>query len=124
MKKLRNKRALFVITMYLLILVSFYNCVGAAMANEFNVNDYLKRTYLTVGAGYKFNEPYNTIYKGANKDRMSPISARIEIGYQYSKHLRFGVSHHSQWLDGIPFNDTKEYSKTEVFVDYTIYFGD
>lgn len=79
--------------------------------------------YLKIGVGYKFHEPgYTTIYSesvklayGANP------TARIELGCELGN-LTYGVSHHSQWLDGAPFNNKSEYYKTELFVDYKVTF--
>lgn len=76
--------------------------------------------YLKVGSGYKFVETEyidsrttgNRIY--INSD---PISARIETGVECGN-LTYGVSHHSQWRTGFPFNDKKEMNKTEIFIDY------
>ena len=89
-------------------------------AEEFNVDEFLSKTYVRVGAGYKFNESEithhnddGTIHSG------SPISARIGVYYQYSDNVRIGIDHHSQWLTGFPVNDDTEYYKTELFIDYT-----
>ena len=94
-------------------------------ADEFNVKSYLDKTYVTIGAGYKFQETNLKLTRnGVKKDWNEPVSARIEIYYQYSKNVTFGISHHSQWLTGFPFDDDSEYSKTELFVDYTFSLGD
>lgn len=97
-----------------------------ALSGEFDVIDYLDKTYITIGAGYKFKEA--TMYfddkNGNPKEFNEPISARIEIGYRYNKNIRFGISHHSQWLTGWPVNnDRNEYEKTEFFIDYTFTVG-
>lgn len=81
------------------------------------------KVYATVGAGYKFQERTKLTIDNVEYDTdQSPISARIELGMQCNENLRFGVSHRSQWLQGWPVNDKKEYSVTEVFVDYTYYW--
>ena len=77
-------------------------------------------TYLKVGAGYKLNETNINWYDGSSSD---PISARIEL-YKESGDLSYGISHHSQWFTGFPFNNNLEYSKTEVFIDYKFSLGD
>lgn len=75
--------------------------------------------YFKVGAGYKFVEADSLTVKGVDHkvDGWSPYSARFEIGKQKGA-WTYGVSHHSQWLTGAPFNNIKEYHKTEFFVDY------
>ena len=81
------------------------------------------KAYATVGAGYKFQERTKVTINNIEYDTdQDPISARIELGIQCNENLRFGVSHRSQWLQGYPINDKKEYSVTEVFVDYTFYW--
>lgn len=81
------------------------------------------KLYVSVGAGYKFQE--RTKVTIGNKDyeteAQSPISARLEAGVECSN-FRFGVAHRSQWLEGAPFNDEKEYSVSEVFIDYRYYW--
>ncbi len=75
--------------------------------------------YIKVGAGLKVQESVTHYYGEAGRINMShPITARIEVGIE-SDALTYGVSHHSQWFTGFPFNNDKEYSKTELFVDYT-----
>ena len=90
-------------------------------ATEFNVDEFLSKTYVTIGAGYKIDEL--TIYMKNSDDSEykfnDPYSARIEIGYNFTKNVKFGISHHSQWSTGYPFNDKKEPNKTELFIDYT-----
>ena len=94
-------------------------------ASELDVKSYLDKTYVTIGAGYKFQETNLKLTRnGVKKDWNEPVSARIEIYYQYSKNVTFGISHHSQWLTGFPFDDDSEYSKTEIFIDYTFSLGD
>lgn len=101
----------------LLILITSFS----ASSSEFDVDKYLAKTYITIGAGYKFQESKLT-YTDENGELYvwdDPYSARFEIGYYYNKNFKFGISHHSQWATGAPFNDGKEYIKTEFFVDYT-----
>ena len=117
---------------YLILLLLSFN----VSAIEFDVQKHLSKTYITVGAGYKVMESiksysrditdysvYGPVIQTFEQYKSSPISARIEIGYQYSRNLSFGISHHSQWLVGWPIDDKKEYSKTEVFVDYTFWLN-
>ena len=48
-----------------------------------------------------------------------PITARFELGMECVwENVTCGISHHSQFLSGFPFNNNMEYQKTEVFVDY------
>lgn len=84
--------------------------------------------YVKIGAGYKFDEPTKEVriidgvrYEGT-RDYGSDLSSRIEIGIEKGS-VTFGLSHHSQWLDGWPRNDSPEYYKTELFVDYKFTFG-
>lgn len=72
-------------------------------------------TYGKVGAGYKFDEAV-IYYNGETLH--DPISARLEIGKQCER-WSYGVSHHSQWFNGKPFNNNNEYHKSEIFIDYT-----
>jgi len=82
------------------------------------------KAYATVGTGYKFDE--STKFNDGERiyyfDSVSKYSARIEIGIVCDENLRFGVSHHSQWSNGFPFNDAAEPYKTEIFIDYTYYW--
>lgn len=82
------------------------------------------RLYATLGAGYKFDEQRYAKLNGVNYryNEISPYSARLELGVQCNENLRFGVSHHSQWATGFPFNDIGEPYKTEIFIDYTFYW--
>jgi hypothetical protein len=79
--------------------------------------------YAKVGAGYKFqeNNKVSVDDRDFEIDGWSPYSARFELAVECSN-FTYGVSHHSQWLTGAPFNDVKEYSKTEFFIDYTYYW--
>lgn len=75
--------------------------------------------YAKIGAGYKFQEKSiskKNIDGTYSPYKSSPISARLEGGCKKNSYL-FGVSHHSQWSTGAPFNDDWEYHKTELFVD-------
>lgn len=80
--------------------------------------------YLKAGAGYKFDEQDSITYAGVdyNYVDVSPYSARFETGVECGN-LSFGISHHSQWATGAPFNETGEYYKTEFFIDYKISWG-
>jgi hypothetical protein len=100
---------------------------GEVSAVEFDVKSYLDKTYIKIGAGYKFIETttrFDDNSDGVFKESDDPISARIEAGYQYSKNLSFGISHHSQWFTSWPQSEKGEYSKTEIFIDYTFTLGD
>ncbi len=96
------------------------------MSSEFDVQKFLNKTYIKIGAGYKFHEHkiYSTDDMGKKHLIDQPVSARIEIGYQLSRRLTVGISHHSQWLSGFPFDNEYEYFKTELFIDYTFSLGD
>lgn len=76
-------------------------------------------TYLKVGAGYKVHETVEYYYHGNKVSHSKPVTARIEVGSVCGENLTCGVSHHSQWFTGFPFNNDREYSKTEIFFDYT-----
>jgi len=76
-------------------------------------------TYIKLGAGYKFTE---SDIKWRDGSGTNPISARIEV-YKENGNVSYGISHHSQWFTGFPFNNNLEYSKTEVFVDYKFTLG-
>lgn len=79
--------------------------------------------YLKVGAGYKLIETDHITMTTGEKvyfDTGGKISARIEIGDQRGR-WSYGLSHHSQWLEGWPVNDSDESQKTEVFIDYTFF---
>ena len=81
------------------------------------------KTYITIGAAYKFSELDLTIDGEKWND---PYTARVEVGYVISRKLKIGISHHSQWLSGAPFNakGNGEYHKTELFIDYTFTLSD
>lgn len=82
------------------------------------------KAYATVGAGYKFDEPTTMKIDGKMIDLhgSNPYTARFEIGIVCNENLRFGVSHHSQWTTGAPFNNKGDPYKTELFIDYTYYW--
>ena len=94
-------------------------------SKEFDVSSFLdthlSKTNVRIGISYKLKE--NVIYfsrtDGTRSDVSSPIGARIGLWYQYSTNVTIGIDHHSQWFQGFPFNNEGEYSKTELFVDYT-----
>lgn len=71
--------------------------------------------YAKVGVGYKIDEL--ELYYDDGSSGNEPLSARIEAGFE-SENISYGVSHHSQWFSGFPFDDKVEYYKTELFVDY------
>lgn len=77
--------------------------------------------YLKVGAGYKISQPdkFTNKESGQNFEIVfdDPLTARIEIGVERGN-VSYGISHHSNWLTGFPFNDEQEIHKTEIFVDY------
>lgn len=83
--------------------------------------------YISVGAGLKFQETNIDWERHGKVSSNVPISARIEVGAEREVpcvmmgvkcSVKTGVSHHSQWFAGRPFNDKGEYSKSEVFADY------
>lgn len=80
--------------------------------------------YLKIGSGYKFQEPdlvWTDSKTGKKNKADNPFSARIEVGMECVwKNVTCGVSHHSQWGQGFPFDNEGEYSKTEVFIDYKV----
>ena len=80
--------------------------------------------YIKAGTGYKFDEQDSVNLMGVDYKYadVSKYSARFETGVQCGN-LTWGISHHSQWATGAPFNDTGEYYKTEFFIDYKISWG-
>jgi hypothetical protein len=86
-----------------------------------SASDWKDKTVIVVGAGWKFHED-KTYHNG--KLIEDPLSARISIEYKYSERIKFGVSHHSQWLTGFPANSDKEVFKTELFIDFTFSVSD
>jgi len=120
-----------VIVTGIIVVLSILFCVLAAVASfgaqadEFDVKAFLNKTYVTVGAGYKFHEPKLRLHLNGEYSRWSePLSARIEIGYYINSNIKVGVSHHSQWLTGFPIDETTEYYKTEIFIDATMTLGE
>ncbi len=76
--------------------------------------------YIKIGSGYKLIENDHIVRTTGERvyyDTGGKISARIEIGVEKGS-WSYGVSHHSQWEAGFPFNDRDEPHKTEIFVDY------
>lgn len=75
--------------------------------------------YIKAGAGYKLSET-DMLWVNEHKTVQGnhPVSARLEAGFE-AGNWTYGVSHHSQFATGAPFNNDPEYQKTEVFVDYT-----
>lgn len=72
--------------------------------------------YAKVGAGYKLEE--TKLYRQVDGSSFNePVSARFELGYE-TGNLSYGISHHSQFFSGWPFDGKAEYGKTEVFIDY------
>lgn len=101
---------------YLLIILLLSTSVNAI---EFDVKSFLDKTYIKVGAGYKFKEiSLFTNIDGVRTSFNEPLSARFEIGYQWSDNVTIGYTHRSQWLSGMP-----EYYVDELFVDYKFSLG-
>lgn len=77
------------------------------------------QAYIKIGSGYKFaeREIYFTKKDGTQYKFSDPISARFEVGMECGA-ITFGVSHHSQWATGKPFNNEDEPHKSEFFIDY------
>lgn len=76
--------------------------------------------YLKIGSGYKLIETNNVLMDSGERiyyETGGKISARIEFGKERGN-WTYGVSHHSQWFSGFPFNDRTETHVTELFVDY------
>lgn len=73
--------------------------------------------YVTIGAGYKFDQPEIHYKDGTVGDH--PITARLEAGYELGEGWKVGISHHSQWFRGWPIDNRDEYGKTEFFIDKT-----
>jgi len=79
--------------------------------------------YITVGTGYKFDEFRPNVKQDGDRYILKdPFSARLEIGID-SGQFQYGLSHHSQWFSGSPFNEKLENHKTELFFDYTYKFS-
>ena len=77
------------------------------------------KAYFKVGTSYKFMEAEAVTFHGVDQEIRagSKYGARFELAVDCTN-LTYGIAHHSQWLDGAPFNHNKEYSKTEFFIDY------
>lgn len=76
--------------------------------------------YIKIGTGYKLIETDHITRANGEKiyyNTGGKLSARIEIGKE-SGNWTYGLSHHSQWAAGFPFNDQTEPQKTELFIDY------
>ena len=76
--------------------------------------------YAKVGAGIKFDETnltWTDSKTGEKYKSNTPFSARFELGFE-NENWSYGLSHHSQWFNGAPFNKSGEYYKTEIFVDH------
>lgn len=80
------------------------------------------KPYFKVGAGYKFKETQITYNYGNNSIPYSDkdLSARFELG-AVTGNWNYGFAHRSQWFQGWPINNKREYSVYEVFVDYTLW---
>lgn len=86
-------------------------CIGCESIPDARYCD----SYAKVGAGYIVDQ--TRIKWNDGKGDRSPISARFELGCE-RKNTSYGLSHHSQWFEGFPFNNNNEPQKTEVFIDY------
>lgn len=78
-----------------------------------------EQVYAKVGVGYKVDEARHFYRDGERymQDNLDPYSARLELGCRQGN-WSYGMSHHSQWRTGWPFNDLGEPHKTEFFIDY------
>jgi hypothetical protein len=83
--------------------------------------------YASAGGGLKFEESDTSWLRNGEKSSSVPLSARFEIGAEKEVScflvgtkctVKAGLSHHSQWFAGWPFNEKGEYSKSELFTDY------
>lgn len=113
---MKNQNSTFVIGLVILSMVLL------VLARESKAD--CDEIYLKIGTGYKFDEQDSIVYEGVELyyAQVSPYSARIESGVECGN-LTYGISHHSQWATGFPFNETGEYYKTEFFIDYKISWG-
>jgi hypothetical protein len=107
-------------TKVLVAMTALFSLCGAA---DFATAE-CSEVYLKVGAGYKFSENDSVTLNGQDYeiDNAHPISARFEIAKECGN-VSFGVAHHSQWATGAPFNDKKEYQKSELYIDYKFSLG-
>lgn len=80
--------------------------------------------YTKVGAGYILEAANTMVINGKTYEfnKNTPFTARFELGVDCGI-LTYGVAHYSQWMDGKPFNERKEYYRTEFFVDYKFSWG-
>ena len=109
----------------LLLTLSALMFSAVAEAEQFDVDAFLNKTYVTIGLGYKLQETELWFIDDGVRTRFDePFSSRIEIGYNWSRHLKFGVAHYSQYLSGSPFNNDQEYEVTMLFVDFTFTLND
>lgn len=95
----------------LFLSVLILSCVGCESIPDAKYCE----SYVKVGAGYIVDQ--TAIRWDDGKGERSPISARFELGCEYNN-ISYGLSHHSQWLEGFPFNNNDEPQKTEAFIDY------
>lgn len=98
------------------VLISFLSVPSLADCDEI---------YVKIGTGYKFVETNR--FSDEKNDLVAyidpdPYSARIESGVECGN-WTWGISHHSQWRTGFPFNNEKEIQKTEFFIDYKFSWG-
>lgn len=79
--------------------------------------------FAKAGAGIKTQETTIEWWDGTDDSNFAnKISARFEAGVECGS-WSGGISHHSNYFVGRPFNDHSEYSKTELFVDYKWVWG-
>ena len=78
--------------------------------------------YMSIGVGYKLQEPSYVEYEGERLDMDfgGSDTALVEIGFETDYDVTFGLKHDSQWSTGWPANSDPEYYKTEVFIRYKI----
>lgn len=103
-----NKEPYTSFNLYLLALILLFSCRAKA------------DIYIKIGSGYKLIETDHIVRTTGEKvyfNTGGKLSARIEIGKEHGN-WSYGISHHSQWRDGFPFNDKHEPQKTEIFIDY------
>jgi len=98
------------------------NLFIVAVTFSFSVDSAELYPYASVGVGYKIHEPTYVEYNGEKLDVNfgGEDTALMEAGFEYGRHVSFGLKHDSQWSTGWPFNDTNEYHKTEIFIRYKI----
>lgn len=85
------------------------------------------KMYVTIGAGYKILQDNTIQYKIGSltyRARLSDqtikdnLTARFAIGRSFGKYS-LSLEHHSQWLNGKPFNTYWEYHSTTINLAYT-----